>query len=178
VISGCTTCSYASPNTRCTACLGNYYPSSAYPTTSCLVCPSYCSSCSNYTFCLGCGPGMTNPPTNGTCLCTLPNVLDPVSLTCVPCSSAIANCLSCSSTIPTTCTSSLSGTFISADQTLTIACPLNCASCNSTACITPNPGYTLINSTTIICDTACSTCISGTILHCTDCLAGGTCGGC
>ena len=178
VINGCTTCSYTSPTTQCTACLGNYYPVTAYPTTTCSACPIYCTSCTSYTFCLGCAPGMLSPPTAGQCFCPSPNYIDPVTLTCVACNLAIANCLTCASTIPTTCTSSIPGTYISPDQTQVIACPMNCATCDSTGCLTPNPGYTLVNPTTITCDTACTTCLAGSIPYCTDCIAGGTCGGC
>jgi proprotein convertase subtilisin/kexin type 5 len=120
---------------------------------------------------------MQNPPVNGQCFCSSPNYLDPVSLTCVACNLAIANCLTCGSTIPTTCLTSVSGTYISTDQTQVIGCPQNCASCDITGCISPNPGYTLTGST-ISCDSTCTACLSGTIAHCTLCLAGPTCGGC
>ena len=177
IIPGCSSCSFTT-TTLCTSCISNYYPKTTpYPTTGCIACPIYCTTCTSSTFCTNCGAGMLNPPVSGQCFCTLPNYLDPVSLTCVACNLAIANCLTCASTIPTTCLTSVSGTYISADKTQVIACPLNCATCTITGCTSPSPGYTLTGST-ITCNTTCTGCISGPTLHCTLCLAGPTCGGC
>lgn len=176
IIEGCTSCSFTT-TTLCTACNTNYYPATTpYPTSSCIACPTYCTSCTSSTVCTGCGAGMGSP-VSGECFCTLPNYLDPVSLTCVACNLAIANCLTCAPTSPATCLTSVSGTYVSADKTQVLACPLNCATCDSSGCISPNPGYTLTGST-LSCDTTCTTCLSGTITHCTLCLSGSTCGGC
>ena len=168
IILGCNTCQVTT-STSCTNCDPLYYLSGGI----CYSCPSICTSCTSATFCTGCLPGMT-PNIIGQCVCDT-DYFDAASQTCKPCGQVIAGCLTCASTIPTTCLTTNTGSYITTGGSTVLPCPLNCATCDSTTCFTPNPGYTLISGVPT-CDTACQACNSSPT-GCTLC-PGGICGGC
>ena len=171
-ISGCETCI---STTQCSLCQTGYYPSSAYPAASCLSCPSPCASCSSTSTCDSC-----NTPyilSGSLCLCPPPTYFEPTLTTCVPCSTAISQCMACASTIPTTCDICSPGFYISLDGQTCMPCPLNCATCDSTGCIACNPGYVLDGSG-CSCDAACQNCLAITGGTCSVCTDPSTCQAC
>ena len=175
IITGCLTCTTTSNLTTCQTCNTNYYSSTGtLPTSSCLPCLSTCTNCTNSTGCTACVGSMTLDTTNGQCLCPSGSYLNSITLLCDTCSAVIPNCLTCASTVPTTCLTSVTGTYISANGTTVIACDLNCNTCTSSGCTVASPGYA-INTTnssyyTVYCSAACSSCLTA-IAYCTYCTA-------
>ena len=140
LITGCITC-VALPSTLCTSCSPGYYPTSAYPSASCSLCPARCATCTSSTVCLTCISPFTI--ISNLCLCSAPTYLNSAQTACVTCSIAIANCLTCTSTSPTTCSSCSPGYSPSSNALSCTLCPANCQVCSSTTvCTTCSTSYT------------------------------------
>ena len=144
-------------DTECSLCLSTFYPSlQSYPATSCDPCTATCSGCFNATFCTGCIAGDMHV-VDGNCVCqNIGEFLDSITLTCLPCSQVIVNCVTCEITLPTTCSACSTGTYLSADSLLCLHCDLNCADCTgSGACTSCNSGYMPDGNGSCFCDTTC-----------------------
>jgi len=82
----------------------------------------------------------------------------------VSCLDLLSNCLICNPD-PLACTSCADGTYPSGG--ICMACPADCATCDSTGCLTCPFGTTLSNSN-CICGTACQDCQASS-LNCVSC---------
>ena len=89
------------------------------------------------------------------------------------------NCQVCGAFLTTNCSLCMAGYSLSNDGMLCYSCPLNCADCNSSACLACNSGYTLNNITsTCDCDSSCMNCLSLTSNSCSNCTSASDCSGC
>lgn len=156
LINGCNTC-VTSPVAQCTLCLAGYYPNpSTYPTSACPTCPATCATCTSSTVCQTCISPFTRIGTM--CLCATPNYLDSTNTLCVTCSVAITNCLTCTSTAPTTCATCATGYFPTSTNLQCLLCGqiitgcLTCVLSPQTTCSLCDSAYTL-NSVTKLCMT-------------------------
>ena len=80
-ISGCLSCTLSGTTTKCTSCSKGYYLNTT--TSLCVVCPTYCTTCSSTT-CLTCTSTFTQPSPLTYCICNSPLFLktSPTPATC------------------------------------------------------------------------------------------------
>lgn len=166
----CITCSTSSTGCKactkttsiiCSSCLTGFYLTA--PT--CTACMPVCYNCTNGATCAACVNNLVLNAT-GVCECSAGTFLNPVTKTCVACSTLQANCLACSyntfynPAAPTTvvCSSPAPGYFILPNGTAS-PCIQYCQVCaDAVTCTTPYPTFSYDSAThTCYCDATLAT---------------------
>ena len=124
----------------CTICDPGYFLD---PSGSCINCPAYCLSCTSSVTCNTCNSGFMPDIISGNCVCVPGTYLN--SGTCTSCSIALPGCIDCSSTVfCMVCDSTNAYLLIANTCVLCSSMFPFCLNCDPTACITCQPGYTLV----------------------------------
>jgi len=111
----------------CTACLPGYYGPTKISIpgwsgfTSCGACPLGCATCTSVNGCSSCISATLNY-INGACYCKNASLYySSTSKSCITCGALYINCQTCvNSTLTTTCTSCITGYYLSSNTTCTI----------------------------------------------------------
>ena len=175
--SNCTNCSLLNfrvlTGTSC-LCKAGYYENGV---ATCLACMNTCATCTNGTECESCSAASFRVLVGGQCLCMDNYINDVASSTCLPCSTAIANCMFCMDGPMVTCLACSDGYYLSSSGFCS-PCPLTCLTCTSAVeCTSCWPTFVLSNFGVCYCefplfiDAVTGTCMpcNAVILGCISC---------
>ena len=168
-VSSCPTGYYGYNGNCVNPCPTGYYGANGL----CNACPASCSICSSATYCTACSIYAYYYLYNGSCVrsCPIGYYASSSNWKCIACSTAIANCSSCSS--GSFCTGCSTGYYVYRGSCVN-PCPTNYYAWNGSSCISPcYTGYYGANGVCNSCSTAianCSSCSSAT--NCTTCSTG------
>jgi hypothetical protein len=176
VILNCVSCHHRYYyGTTCGSCVSGYYR--VNNKRGCAPCLPGCAICESATKCKNCSKNLV--PINGVCGCPLGQNLfyDPITMSCLSCSLALPQCLSCTANLTaTTCLVCAQGFFVSGG--VCVQCAPNCLICTPTVCTKCQSTF-VISGTTCVCNatlqlfinpagTQCALC-SSLITNCLTC---------